>query len=379
METGTCSHYPAHTTTRPVAALGHDFTGAWIHDDTHHWKECARTPGVISGNGVEESAKALHSFVGGVCSICERTQDLPTVVITVPSLDHPTLADAIAAVPPGATATIRLEEDIIIPSAIAVDGKEITIVSQSGTTTISLGENGNMFAVGSGGTLRLGDEDTTNTLTLQGRDDNTNSLIRVTSGGTLEMNDSAVITGNVLPSSTGAGVHVNGGVFNMNGGKITDCKAGSDGGAVRIISGTATISGSSEISGNTGNYGGAIAMGNGILTIEGDVTIHSNTVTVSGGAISVNGTAGIVNMMGGSIYNNTANGGGGGGVFMQAGTFNFYGGIIYGTDGETHSLPRAPNTATTNSAALLRSGGTAQYGDGVAIPTSNETITGRMP
>jgi len=378
VETGTCSHDPAHTTTRPVAALGHDFTGAWIHDDTHHWKECARTPGVISGNGVEESAKALHSFVGGVCSICERTQDLPTVVITVPSLDHPTLADAIAAVPPGATATIRLEEDIIIPSAIAVDGKEITIVSQSGTTTISLGENGNMFAVGSGGNLILGDT-TSNKLTLEGINGNTNSLIRVTSGGTLEMNDSAVITGNVLPDSntTGAGVNVNGGVFNMNGGKITDCTA-NNGGAIRINAGTATISGSSEISGNTSTYGGAISITTAILTIEGDVTIHSNTVTVSGGAISMNGAAGTVNMRGGSIYNNTA-GNSGGGVYVQAGTFNFYGGIIYGTDGETHSPPREPNKSAATSAALSRpSGGTAQYGDGEPITTTNDTIVGRQ-
>ena len=54
-------------------------------------------------------------------------------------------------------------------------------------------------------------------------------------------------------------------------------------------------------------------------------------------------------------------------------------GIIYGTDGLSHSPPEAPNTTVGGSGAALfvTTSGTALYGDGVAtIDTSDVTIEG---
>jgi hypothetical protein len=60
-----------------------------------------------------------------------------------------------------------------------------------------------LFTVGLGVTLTL---DTN--VTLQGRSDNTYSLVSVGSGGTLDMKGNAKITGNAAASSNGGGVYV---------------------------------------------------------------------------------------------------------------------------------------------------------------------------
>jgi hypothetical protein len=80
-----------------------------------------------------------------------------------------------------------------------------------------------MFDVGSGVTLILD-----NNITLRGSREadstlgNHNTLVGVSSGGTLVMNDGAAITGNVNNMGSGGGVYVSaGGTFIMNGGTIS--------------------------------------------------------------------------------------------------------------------------------------------------------------
>jgi hypothetical protein len=79
----------------------------------------------------------------------------------------------------------------------------LTIMSSDGEKTISLSGAGSLFTVGSGAALTLG-----NNVTLQGVSGNTASLVRVESGGSLEMTAGSKITGNTTTSSNGGGVYV---------------------------------------------------------------------------------------------------------------------------------------------------------------------------
>ncbi|MCL2442754.1 MAG: hypothetical protein FWD13_04730 [Treponema sp.] len=197
-------------------------------------------------------------------------------------------------------------------------GTDIRLIAQSSEITIELSNNGRMFTVSNGVTLRLRDG-----ITLQGHDTNTNSLVRVNSGGTLYLEGTAKITGNTrLGGEHGAGVYVaSGGVFNMTGGTI---------------------------SGNTADisYGGGVFIEHhpdpGIFNMSGGI-ISGNTGWMGGGVL-VNGAAtvglfGIFNMTGGTISGNTANNAGGG-VYVLDGSFKKSpgSGIIYGYDGNNANI-----------------------------------------
>jgi hypothetical protein len=105
---------------------------------------------------------------------------------------------------------------------------------------------------GTGSSLTLVLQD----ITLTGRNNNNVSLVRVESGGTLEMKAGALITGNTNTSASssvyGGGVYVAGGTFTMSGGEISDNTASSassgipdgGGGGVSVTGGgTFTMSG----------------------------------------------------------------------------------------------------------------------------------------
>jgi hypothetical protein len=195
--------------------------------------------------------------------------------------------------------TLTLNRDeTIAPSTFSNAGSPLSITIRGDTEerTISLSESGSLFTVGSGVTLIL-----ENNITLQGRSDNTASLVRV-NNGTLEMRSGSKISDNT--SSYGGGVYVNG-AFTMNGGEISGNTASSgNGGGVYFAYGRFTMSGGT-ISGNTASSG-------------------------NGGGVYVNGT---FTMSGGEISDNTASSGGG--VFVSSdGTFTKQtGGVIYGSNG----------------------------------------------
>jgi hypothetical protein len=99
---------------------------------------------------------------------------------------------------------------------------------QAGEKTITLSGAGSLFTVNSGVILILGDN-----LTLRGLPGNSDSLVRVESGGTLTMNEGAKLTGNAAPH--GGGVYVAGGGFALNGGEISGNASSLAGGGRRGI------------------------------------------------------------------------------------------------------------------------------------------------
>ncbi|WP_461255214.1 beta strand repeat-containing protein [Treponema sp. R80B11-R83G3] len=240
----------------------------------------------------------------------------------------------------------------------------IRLTGTGGIKTISLKTfAGSLFLVESGVTLIL-DRD----ITLQkGSTANSFPLVKVNSGGILEMKDGAKITGNTIAgsaSSYGGGVYINsnatfimsggeisansaatgGGVFlnnnatfTMNGGKISgnsapDSNGGGGGGVYMNTNVTFTMT-SGEITTNDSPMGGGVSNGQGIFIMEGG-KISSNTAQFGGGvAMSSSGT---FTMSGGEISRNTASGSssGGGGVYVgsNGGTFTMTDGEISGNN-----------------------------------------------
>jgi hypothetical protein len=173
--------------------------------------------------------------------------------------------------------TLNADESLA-PQSLSYSGRNVGITLDGGAAerTVSLSSTGSLFTVESGVTLTLG-----NNVTLQGRSDNTSSLVRVNSYGTLVMRSGAKVSGNTVSSfdggvyssaDSGGGVYVVGfGTFTMSGGEISGNTASSGGGGVFVgSSGTFTMSGG-EISGNTASSGG------------GALVSYSGTFTMSGG------------------------------------------------------------------------------------------------
>jgi len=249
----------------------------------------------------------------------------------------------------------------------------IRLISSEGERILSLTGNGSIFTVEADVTLILDKG-----ITLQGRDQNNGSLVRVNGRGTLIMNAGAKIVGNTSQGFDGygkgggggvfvdghgnftmvdgeisgnisrtdrggGGVYVSsGGNFTMTGGMIYGNNAyknggfGGNGGGV-AIAGNFTMSGG-EITGNTADHGGGVYLSDATFTMRGG-EIHGNTVIYSGGGVWL--TSGQFAMIGGIISGNTSNGqncsysfyGGGGGVCIENGIFTKTGGTIYGSTG----------------------------------------------
>jgi uncharacterized protein YjdB len=170
----------------------------------------------------------------------------------------------------------------IAPHVLWYNDQRVTITLRGigANRTISLSSGGSMFTVGSnnvgtgsGITLILD-----NNITLQGRSNNTNSLVDVVHGGTFIMNSGSIITGNSSSNFfSSGGVNVQG-TFVMNGGTII---------------------------GNSGDTGGGVFVIGGIFAMNGG-TITANTATSMGGGVAVHG--GTFNKTGGTIYgHNDAN------------------------------------------------------------------------
>ena len=178
-------------------------------------------------------------------------------------------------------------------------------------------------------------------------------VFEVVSGGTLTLTDCQGNKGEVTHFSdgTGCGVEVNGGKFNLYGGKITKNTA-TNGGGVKVTGGTVNM------------YGGEIADNKAAGSAEG---------TGNGGGVYVSG--GTFNMRGGSITNNTTEvysdgEGNGGGVYVSGGTFNLY-------DGGSITRNKATGNASESKGGGVRVGSYGQvgtfnmYGGEIANNTAN--------
>ena len=277
----------------------------------------------------------------------------------------------------------------IAPQALSYTGKSaitVQLIGSGAEKVVSLSQDGSLFTVESGVTLVLD-----NNVTLQGRNYNTASLVRVNEGGELIMNIGAKITGNPsspLSSSSspsyGGGVHVNGGTFTMAGGEISGNSSRSSphsyGGGVYVSSGTFTMN-NGEISGNEcwySSYGDGVYVGsNGTFTMNGG-EISGNTAN-SGGGVYVAGTftmndgkissnyegvyvSGTFTMAGGEISNN-----GNHGVYV-AGTFTMAGGEISGNSSRSSSYGGGvyvgSNGTFTMSGGKISGNSSSYYGGG---------------
>jgi uncharacterized repeat protein (TIGR02543 family) len=271
-----------------------------------------------AGTGTSYTAGASYGFTANTTLYAEWT------VATLPS--NYTLTESLAWISDNAvesrdyTITLKSNETIA-PQTLSYGGKNVSITLNGGSTerTVSLSSDGSLFTVDNGVTLTLDAN-----VTLQGRSDNTLSLVWVDSGGTLVLKDRAKITSNTT-SAYGGGVAVaGGGTFTMSGGEISDNTSGAGGGV--YVSGTFTMSGGT-ISDNIAYYGGGIYFVDGMFTMS-EGTISDNIAYYGGGGVDVSNKT--FTMSGGTINGNTVSDGGGGGVDIYSGTLMMSGGTISG-------------------------------------------------
>jgi hypothetical protein len=262
-------------------------------------------------------------------------------------------------------------------------------------------------------------------IALKGKDVN-ESLVLVRNDGVLEMNANASITGNKSASGCGA-VHMSGNaVFTMNDAALISGNTTSTTGGGVEVNGTFTMNGASSVSGNTAsNCGGGVYVKSGSFTMNGASTVSGNTAkgVWSGGDAAGSGGAGVfvnsdalftmndsASVSGNTMTHESLSGGGvfvkrawsqwylgtlyewdagrfvmndnaviggntaqhGGGLSLYGGYFTMNGGTIYGTDSAMSN-----KIENEGSASLFTTDGSALYGDGTPLASSDETLHGR--
>jgi parallel beta-helix repeat protein len=228
------------------------------------------------------------------------------------------------------TEVVSLDDTADIGTGLVLDNSnspaEVTIIGSGRTIQLDGNTNGSIITVGDGVTLTL------RNITFKGSASNNRELIRVHWGGTLVMENGAVITGNGR-----YGVYVgNNSTFNMNGGTISSNTGVDNGGGVYVDGGGTFNMSGGTISGNTAKYNGS-----GVYVFDStfnmsDGTISGNTAVLDGGGVFVY-FPGTYNMSGGTISGNTA-ARAGGGVYVLYSSFTKTTGVIYGyTPGDSKS------------------------------------------
>ena len=240
---------------------------------------------------------------------------------------------------------IRTAHQELAPYNLIFSGDNITIHLKGigKGKTIALADNGSLFTINNGITLIL------ENLTLTGADSNKNALVRINSGGSLQLNKGAKISGN-----NGDGVYNNGGTFTMTDGEIS----GNNGGVRNDVT-YVTIDGEYLTINGTFTMTGGTISGNTSLFSSTSGGVHNTGIfTMTGGEISGNIGGGVYNtgtftMSGGIISNNTSSSFDGGGV---------HNGIIYTMiDG----VYLAVNGTFTMTGGEI-SGNNSSYGGGVS-------------
>jgi hypothetical protein len=213
-------------------------------------------------------------------------------------------------------------------------------------------------------------------ITLQGRANNTASLVQVSRSGTLVLETGAVISGNSVTttaSASGGGVSINSGSFIMNGGEISGNSVTGSGQYVSAHGGG--VYAGDPFTMNGGKISGNSATSNGISASGGGVHLFGGSFTMNGGEISGNTayngggvyTRDPFTMNGGEISGNTADNGGGVRLFVAPLTMN--GGKI---SGNTGGGVYAQGTFTMSGGEI--SGNTGTYGSGVYVVSNDPFI-----
>jgi hypothetical protein len=289
------------------------------------------------------------------------------VCLSTDGVEYDTLQAAISAAGGSLDSpdTIDLLADIDITSAggtiSLASGKHIQLVPRGGTRTIKRVENGSgsLFTVSSGASLALAGDGINELVIDGGKTDSkttTNSLVTV-SGGTLTLDDGAVLQNNSNPTGNGGGVYVDDGAFTMNGGKISN-NSSNDGGGVHIDTGTFNMTGG-VIEGNEGgaNGGGVyLRETSSIFNFSGGVIQNNRSTDYSFGGGGVTAVHGRLVMSGTAEIKKNHTTGKGGGVFLETGdaSFEISGNAkVYGSDNNG-------NKNTANRGQALYSVGTVR-------------------
>jgi hypothetical protein len=280
---------------------------------------------------------------------------------------------------PSGTYTIALngtETDLgsFSPKTLNVTGsKNIRIAIRGNGRTVQLGSNGSLFTLGaaSGASLSLELHD----LTLQGLGSNTAPLAQVNTRGTLAMKAGSLIAYN--RSSSGGGVGVRGGTFNMNGGAVSSTSGG-----VFVESGAFNMSGGA-VSGNNAGNGGGVYVSGGTFSMSGGAVSNNTAYFYSssyppssgGGGVYVD-SSGTFIMSGGAVSNNTTSSSAsdyhlssvGGGVYV-VGTFAMSGGVISdnASCGGSGVYVDSSGTFSMSGGAVSNNTTTYGYGGGVYV------------
>ena len=287
------------------------------------------------------------------------------------------------------------------------DAGDVRIGYEGGTVTLN--EKVERTNDEAGKSITVSGKDNNVTIDLNGYtidgNDKTGSVIKVTDGASLTIEDSGengtITGGNAILGGNdfGGGVYVEDAELTLNGGTITGNTA-NDGGGVAVKGGTVTMNDGAVIDGNTGNYAaGGVFMyatndNDAYFTMNGG-TISNNTTGGYGGGIGTypmndesrnqipDGENHII-MNGGTITGNHADSDVGGGVSIRYGDFTMNDGVISDNTAATlgggiHSY-YADTTITggtiSGNTAGKEGGGVFLFGQGNVSSMTGGTITG---
>ena len=221
-------------------------------------------------------------------------------------------------------APLNIDTLLIIP---ANAGRTLTIRSENALNPVTLTRDrvGNLFTVNNNATLIL------ENITINGGRPNNGggSLVRVNSGGTLVVDNGAILQNNNSAWAIGGGVYVSdGGTFTMTGGEISGNNSNSASGGVFVNSGGTFTMNGGKISQNSsiGAGGGVFVSANSTFTMNGgEISGNSSASSLDGGGgVFVSG-GGIFTMNGGEISKNTSNSAGSGVLVNSGSTFRLGG------------------------------------------------------
>ena len=193
---------------------------------------------------------------------------------------------------------------IIVTGNVALSGAGT--VNLSGVT-VQRGSNftGDLFTLSGNTTMNLSN------VTLDGNKPNTStgSLIYVTTGAMLNIQEGAKLCNNTATS--GGGVYVDNGKLTMSGGSIEGNASEEGGGGIAAWQGTVEITGG-EIKNNSAGWGGGVEIWEGTGVLDGG-SITGNTSDGNGPGVLLGG--GTFTVKKGSITGNTTADGGGAGIY----------------------------------------------------------------
>lgn len=316
-------------------------------------------------------------------------------------IDKPITIDRPIAIAPVSGENVTITAGVDQPVFEITDGGELTLGGGGGTVTIDGGEidapNGSssLITVGTGGTLNI-----TTGATIQNNkmSSGNGGGIAVSGGGTVNM-DGGSIT-NCQGKSSGGGIYIQNGTFNMSGGTIDNCFATYQdsstwgGGGVTIGSkGIFNMSGNATIQNCRARMGGGVYVDGGTFNMDGG-KILKNTAEGSksgnawggGGVFVTSSSTNIFKLTGGYIQNNnvedTYGNSPAGGISVQGGTFycviNNIGNSIFISGNQSYKAGGSVGTLGPDD-VYIRNGvryATTETGSPQALTTDITTVAG---